>query len=145
MRETGGALLGWREGKRTVVQRVLGPGPKAKHGFRSFEPDASWQNEQGRRIYAESQRTVAYIGDWHTHPFGAPNPSRQDASTARLIAEDPGFRAPVPLYAILGKPLRQVAARPKWQIAIYEWRDDSFVPVRLHRLADPGRSSRGRP
>ncbi len=42
IRETGGALLGWRDGSGVVVAHVLGPGPEAKHGFSSFEPDAEW-------------------------------------------------------------------------------------------------------
>lgn len=134
-RETGGALLGWREGDVTVVARVLGPGPNAKHGFRSFEPDAAWQNEQGQRIYAETGRTVAYLGDWHTHPLGAPSPSSQDADTARLIATDSGFRAPVPLYAILGRSLRSIASRRPSQLVVYEWREGGFVQVRFHRFS----------
>jgi integrative and conjugative element protein (TIGR02256 family) len=135
-RETGGALFGWREGRATVVARVVGPGPNARHGVRWFEPDTAWQVVQGRRIYAESGRTIAYLGDWHTHPFGAPRPSSQDAETAKLIARDARFRAPTPLYAILGRSVRSLASLRPWRLVIYEWHDGRFVSPRLHSLGE---------
>lgn len=133
-RETGGALLGWRDGDATVVARILGPGPQARHGVRWFEPDVKWQNEQGSRIYRASGRTVAYLGDWHTHPLGAPRPSRQDAETAKLIAEDTAFRAAIPLYAILGRSLGSLASGSPWRLAVFEWRDDDFAAVTVHYM-----------
>lgn len=122
LRETGGALLGWRDGDETVVARVLGPGPNARHGRRYFEPDTEWQNAQGRRIYGESGRTIAFLGDWHTHPLGAPRPSRQDERTARMLAEDEHFRTPLPLYAIAGRSLLGLSHGNRWRLALFEWR-----------------------
>jgi integrative and conjugative element protein (TIGR02256 family) len=142
LRETGGALLGWRDGDETVVARVLGPGPRARHGRRSFEPDAEWQNAQGQRIYAQSGRTIAFLGDWHTHPLGPPRPSRQDERTARTLAEDEDFRTPIPLYAIAGRSLRRLAHGNGWHVAMYEWRGaDGLValtvePVKLNAPDD---------
>lgn len=101
-RETGGALLGWRSDNDAVIAQILGPGPKAQHGLRHFEPDGAWQVRMGQRIYEESGRTVAYLGDWHTHPLSPPAPSNTDELAAQLISEDPGFRAPSPLYAVIG-------------------------------------------
>ena len=115
LRETGGALLGWHEDGRYVIDRILGPGPDAKHRFASFEPDAKWQGREGARIYCESGRTVAYLGDWHTHPRSSPYPSGQDRMTARQIAEDPDFRMSRPLYAILGRTLRA----PRWRLRMF--------------------------
>lgn len=130
LRETGGALLGWREGDDSVVARVLGPGPKARHGRRFFEPDSEWQNEQGRRIYRQSGRTVAFLGDWHTHPLGAPRPSGQDKRTARILAEDADFRTPVPLYAIAGRRGRRgLALGHRWRLAMFEWQGEDGLIV----------------
>lgn len=120
LRETGGALLGWRDGDDTVVARVLGPGPDAKHGWSSFEPDAAWQNRQGASIYADSERTIAYLGDWHTHPRGATAPSSQDRRTAEMLATDAAFRTPIPLYAIAGRP-KWPRPHASWRLAVFEW------------------------
>lgn len=121
LRETGGALLGWRDGEDTVVARVLGPGPSARHRRRSFEPDTEWQNAEGRRIYADSARTIAFLGDWHTHPLGIPRPSRQDEQTAQILAEDARFRTPIPLYAIAGRSWRGLGRGDSWRLAMFEW------------------------
>lgn len=134
LRETGGALLGWREDDQYVVSRVLGPGPAAKHSLRHFEPDGTWQAQHGRTIYAESGRTVAYLGDWHTHPHTPPVPSARDRETARDIAHDPSFRATSPLYAILGRSLTMILQREMWDLVIYVWDSDELVPANLEIL-----------
>lgn len=128
LRETGGALLGWRDGPDAVVARGLGPGPRAQHGFRSFEPDAAWQVEQGRRIYRESNRTIAYIGDWHSHPIGALVPSAQDREAVETIATDPGFRAPQPLSAVVAGRL---AGRRQFRLTVYLWRGQQFDEMEI--------------
>lgn len=130
LRETGGALLGWRDGMDYVVSRALGPGPGAKHRFSSFEPDAEWQGQQGRRIYARSGRTIAYLGDWHSHPRGGATPSRQDIDTMNDIACDPDFRAPAPLSAIAvgsGFFRRRFSCR----LYVFVWNGQTLVPTEL--------------
>jgi integrative and conjugative element protein (TIGR02256 family) len=128
LRETGGALLGWRDGRDAVVAQILGPGPNAKHGFFSFEPDFEWQVEQGRRIYNSSNRCVAYIGDWHTHPFAAPSPSWTDRRAAKQISEDSGFRAPEPLSLIIGRSWRVSRSSDNSfnSLLVYAWRSGDF-------------------
>ncbi len=130
LRETGGALLGWCDEDEYVVARVLGPGPDAKHGLSSFEPDGPWQAERGAAIYKESGRTISYLGDWHTHPRGIPRPSSQDKKTAREIADDPDFRSPRPLYAIAGRSLRDLTRR-RWQLVMYVWTDDGLDEIEV--------------
>ena len=121
LRETGGALLGWRDGNDAVVAFVLGPGPKAQHRLSSFEPDGPWQAYQGTRIYEATDRLVAYIGDWHSHPRGGLRPSGQDRVAAQQIASDPDFRAPRPLSAIAGR-----TSRFGCRLAVYSWIKDEF-------------------
>lgn len=124
LRETGGALLGWRDGADVAVACVLGPGPGARHRVRSFEPDGPWQVAQGRKIYAATNRVVAYLGDWHTHPFGWPTPSGQDRTAARQIANDPGFRAPEPLSGIVGR-----APRGRSRLVVHAWDGEGLAPL----------------
>ncbi len=127
LRETGGALLGWRDGGDVVVRRILGPGPHARHGFSHFEPDHNWQGEEGRRIYEESKRTVAYVGDWHTHPRGAPRPSAQDRKTMAAIANDKDFRSPQPLSLILGRS----RFRRRRELHVYIWNGTTLEPIKV--------------
>jgi integrative and conjugative element protein (TIGR02256 family) len=136
-KETGGALLGWRDGRNAVVAAVLGPGPNAKHGFRSFEPDGEWQVAEGRRIYRESGRRIAYIGDWHTHPFAVPRPSTQDRSAVLSIADDPDFRAPNPLSAIIGAGWIEWLRRSD-VLMVYAWGGEHLHPMEIRpcRLDD---------
>lgn len=129
LRETGGALLGWHDETDVVVQMVLGPGPRAKHGFSHFEPDAQWQGNRGREIYTESGRTIAYVGDWHTHARGLPIPSRQDKRTMATIADDNDFRAPNPLSAILGRPLLSAVRRRPHELLVYVWNGKRLTPI----------------
>jgi integrative and conjugative element protein (TIGR02256 family) len=131
VRETGGALLGWRDGINAVISHVLGPGPAAKHGLRTFEPDAPWHAVESRKIYSATGRRVAYVGDWHTHPIALPLPSSQDRIAARTISDDPGFRAPRPLSAILGRERRLPWG--SWHLAVYVWVEDEFHPMEVDK------------
>lgn len=102
--ETGGILLGWRTSEHICVTSIVGPGPAACHSRTSFNPDAKWQSEQIAQLYAESNRRLAYLGDWHTHPGAAPNPSARDQQTLRAISRHPPARCPQPVMVILGQP-----------------------------------------
>jgi integrative and conjugative element protein (TIGR02256 family) len=134
LRETGGALLGWRDEKSALVIAVLGPGPEASHGYSHFEPDGEWQQREGERHYRESGRTVAYLGDWHSHPHGGPYPSRQDRQTARMVAEDEAFRAPQPLYAIASKRWYELR-NPSWRLKVLEWHEGRLQEMELRVLS----------
>ena len=126
--ESGGVLLGYRDvGDSRLIQVLdqIGPGPRAVHKPRRFEPDAEWQAERVASAYADSGRIATYLGDWHSHPRGFATPSELDRSTAREIARYAAARAPNPLIVILhGKP-------GAWNIAAHRrgrWR---LRPIRV--------------
>jgi len=101
--ETGGVLLGYRgEGGDVVVTDVVGPGPNASHARASFVPDHGYHDGEIARLYAESGRRHAYLGDWHSHPGGSCALSRTDRRTLRRIATTAEARAPEPLMLIVG-------------------------------------------
>lgn len=102
LRETGGVLLGWRNGADVVVSHVVGPGPNAQHRRTAFHPDSAWQAARIGELYEESGRRLEYLGDWHTHPGGRPWPSRRDERTLRHIAGSAEARCPDPVMVILG-------------------------------------------
>lgn len=110
--ETGGILLGWRTSRtEVVVTHLVGPGPLAERTATSFKPDADWQQDRIDEVYEASGRTVAYLGDWHTHPKGTPVLSRTDLRTLRRIARHGDARMPQPVMAVL-------AGGPEWRIAV---------------------------
>ena len=88
--ETGGVLLGWREGHDRIVTGLIGPGPMALHGRYAFIPDHRWQVENIRRVFAETRGDLDYLGDWHTHPVGAAQMSEIDRRTlTRMVRKAP--------------------------------------------------------
>jgi integrative and conjugative element protein (TIGR02256 family) len=129
--ESGGVLLGYRYPSRREPIRVvsqIGPGPKAVHRRNRFEPDGAWQDAEITRAYETSGRTLAYLGDWHSHPRGSGRPSALDRSTARAIAACAAARAPQPLLLILhGGP-------HEWSLAPHLYRRRRLSRARLHVL-----------
>lgn len=103
--ESGGVLMGYADRADhdlIMVTAQIGPGPKASHRRRRFEPDADWQCDEVARCYAQSGRIATYLGDWHSHPGGSARPSRLDRKTARNISRSHEARVPRPLMVILG-------------------------------------------
>lgn len=129
--ETGGMLLGYSspgtEPEELMVQAVTGPGPDAVHLTNRFEPDATWQQQRLAEAYERSGRTTTYLGDWHTHPGGAPTASRADRRTARRIARTQAARMPRPLMLILG--VRTVGDEQQETILVYRWETRTLVAV----------------
>lgn len=79
--ETGGVLLGWRDGADSIVADLIGAGPQALHGRHLFLPDHAWQLRELRAAFAVSKGDLDYLGDWHTHPSGVAEMSKQDHRT----------------------------------------------------------------
>lgn len=100
--ETGGIILGERATAAgdIVIHHLVGPGPKAKRRFRSFEPDTAYTQIELERAWFASGGAITYLGDWHTHPWGPLRPSQPDLEAMRLIAETPSFQTPYPLSLI---------------------------------------------
>ena len=102
-RETGGILLGyWSTPQEAVITAIVGPGPKAVHRKRSFQPDSSYHELEIARHYADSGRTETYLGDWHTHPKASAYMSSRDESTLQALADYAPARLATPIMMILG-------------------------------------------
>lgn len=100
-KETGGVLMGYWSDNDVVITNLIGPGPKAVHKRRSFTPDDQWQANEIAKIYNESKRVITYLGDWHSHPYGAPELSIKDLVTLFRVARHKPARAPKPVMGIL--------------------------------------------
>lgn len=100
--ETGGILLGYRNGRDIVIRAYVDAGPKAQRWPHGMRPDADYQAAAVATAFTESQGTMTYLGDWHTHPGSAPSPSKRDRKTLRNIAVEAEAQCPEPLMLILG-------------------------------------------
>jgi integrative and conjugative element protein (TIGR02256 family) len=84
--ETGGLLIGWRDGEHVVVRGWLQlgtPNPRTNR----FEIDAKRANKALRyHLRKTSDQLEGYVGAWHTHPALAPASGR-DLETFTTSAE----------------------------------------------------------
>lgn len=127
-RETGGALLGYRQGEAVVVRALVLGGPKARHRRSSFHPDGPWQESQIARSYAASGRIDTFLGDAHSHPAGVPRLSRRDRLTLRDTALHRQSRAPRALSAILA------SEDGRWTLAVWEFGYGRIWPCRVRHI-----------
>lgn len=107
--EAGGALMGYvnDNGSKILITKIIGPGPEAVHNRMSFIPDYAYQEEEIARLYSESERTLVYLGDWHSHPNGAAALSGTDQRTLINISSYPEARIAFPIMVLLsGRPDR---------------------------------------
>ncbi len=111
--ESGGVLLGyWADPHQVVVTNAVGPGPRASHTRTHFRPDYAYQENEIARVYTASGFRLTYLGDWHSHPGGAPHMSAKDRQTLKRIASFEPARAPKALLAIL-------AGLDTWELSIW--------------------------
>lgn len=101
--ETGGMLIGYIASTgEPVVTSIIGPGPNAKHRRFKFTPDGPYQQSMLEAHFRETDGHETYIGDWHTHPRGAPTLSYLDKCTLARIAKEPRSQTSQPVMMILG-------------------------------------------
>jgi integrative and conjugative element protein (TIGR02256 family) len=111
--ETGGMLIGYvGDNGEPVVNNVIGPGPKARHGKFKFVPDGGYQQEALEKIFLNTEGRETYLGDWHTHPKGGNSPSYIDKRTLAKIAHEPASGTKYPIMAILG------GGSPLWKLGV---------------------------
>ncbi len=86
--ETGGILLGPPHARDPIlVTHAIGPGPRALRTYVRFERDTAWCQEQLSDL--QQMLPVEWIGDWHSHPDSAFEPSFKDVLTAQSLVDDP--------------------------------------------------------
>lgn len=96
--ESGGILLGYRrEFHLHIVEATTPQRSDRRARFHFFRRDSHHQNLAVKR-WKESNQTIDYLGEWHTHPQGLPVPSQLDLVEWRKIYNG----APPMLFIILG-------------------------------------------
>ena len=102
-KETGGVLMGelYPSSNRIKITHIL----VCKHTNNSrygLELNIECLQEQMNKIWKDSNGTITYLGDWHTHPEFNPKPSYIDYKTFVKNYYISKFEQNILLYIILG-------------------------------------------
>lgn len=117
-RETGGILVGRRQGGDVIVTAASGPGPNAKATEQLFERDGPFCQEFLERVAARSEIPVDYVGEWHSHPASDATPSPRDTRSLEDTARDPDYLTESPVMVIVAFPTG-VGAPPEYSCTCY--------------------------
>jgi integrative and conjugative element protein (TIGR02256 family) len=83
--ESGGILIGCYRGPHVEITGYTAPGTKdIRLPYRFIKQDDKHQHH-ATNAWRISGGTDTYIGEWHTHPRGAPRPSSIDNQTWREL------------------------------------------------------------
>lgn len=83
--ESGGVLLGFRRADHLHIVEATHPQSKDKRSRFSFDRLDSHHQKFAMRRWIESDETMDYLGEWHTHPQEQPTPSSVDIGAWRTI------------------------------------------------------------
>ena len=88
--ESGGILLGSKDiaSKRYIVEDFTYPDPGDERSPWYFIRKKDPSNEAIREAWEESEGTINYLGEWHTHDEDMPTPSSTDKKLVREDVED---------------------------------------------------------
>lgn len=76
--EAGGLLLGYRHGNNFEITKVTVPYPDDIQKRTYFERN-DWNHLSiFSRLRKHTNRTISFLGEWHTHPESKPTPSSLD-------------------------------------------------------------------
>ncbi|MGH7965101.1 MAG: Mov34/MPN/PAD-1 family protein [Candidatus Binatia bacterium] len=100
-KETGGILIGRYEndGNVAVVTAASERPVDSSAGRAWFQRGISGLTAKLRARWVHGEY---YLGEWHSHPGGAPDPSNNDIREMRSIAIDTRYRCPKPIMVIAG-------------------------------------------
>jgi integrative and conjugative element protein (TIGR02256 family) len=101
--ETGGILIGRRDGRRIIITTATGAGPNATEERTKFLRDGVFCQQMLREAM-ESDPHVTYVGEWHSHPKGPVWPSARDVQSLREISVDSDSNTEAPVMIIVALP-----------------------------------------
>ena len=129
--ETGGVLIGRYsdDNRLAVVVEATDPPSGSSATAVSFERSATGLAESLTEYW---NKGLHYVGEWHYHPTGRPQPSMRDRKQMIQISDDPAYDCPVPILVVVGEA--------RSEKAIQVWVTYEGQPVRLLEQADcPGK------
>jgi len=126
-RETGGILIGrYSENLTTALVTVATPPPiDSRKGFAWFTRGSFGLQALLARLWKHDR--TQYLGEWHYHPFSAPQPSNLDKRSLAEVAKDSKYQCRAPILLIVGGDPRQ--REPQLYVGVYERRLDALIPL----------------
>lgn len=130
--ETGGVFFGKYTTAHdcAIITEIVGPSTDSQSGKTWFKRgikglkkkiDSLWRN-----------RNEYYLGEWHFHPSGAPQPSRTDENQMQQIAESSRYNCPEPILIIVGG---FVPNQLRMQVYVFP-RGRTYVELHDYRTAE---------
>lgn len=100
--ETGGILIGsYTDASDCAVVTEISSAPSdSRSGKHWFLRGIRGLQARLDRLWRRNGKF--YLGEWHFHPFGTPNPSPTDIEQMREISESEQYHCPEPVLLILG-------------------------------------------
>jgi integrative and conjugative element protein (TIGR02256 family) len=86
--ESGGILIGAYRGPHLEISSFTTPGPQDLCQPYSFVKQDPRHQRSATKVWKRSGGKDTYVGEWHTHPFGRPEPSMIDKQGWRDITVD---------------------------------------------------------
>jgi integrative and conjugative element protein (TIGR02256 family) len=107
--ETGGVLVGhYDDSHHEAIVEMLAPKPSDSTERRSaFVRGTKKLKDFLSSLWRFTTPRLHYIGEWHTHPDGVPEPSSTDRDSMWAIATDEREMCPEPILVILGGNFRE--------------------------------------
>lgn len=123
--ETGGVLIGRYEddGRAAVIEEATDRPEGSLFGTFRFGRGSTGLTELLQDRWATGRH---YLGEWHFHPSGSPQPSGRDHRTMKGIALQGRYHCDAPLLLILGQ---NTEGAPHLSLHVYPRGAD---PIRLH-------------
>lgn len=121
--ETGGILIG-RYGAETWSADIVEATPKPKGSSAGWFWFRRSPNGLGRLLEERWREGLYYVGEWHFHPAGAPNPSGPDIRAMQKLALDEAYNCPSPILLILGG-----SPKTRWSISATLFRDGHAIHI----------------
>lgn len=101
--ETGGILVGYLEYGILFITGASDSGPHSTESPTLFVRDSEYCQDYLEQIETESCRKIRYVGEWHSHPSSAFNPSQTDIKSLESIARQDHYAVDEAVSIILSK------------------------------------------
>jgi integrative and conjugative element protein (TIGR02256 family) len=100
--ETGGVLAGYRNTCSWVISHPMAPSPQNRSGHRWLKRHRIDAQRFIDTVFDESNGTVNYLGEWHTHPVSCPSTSPEDRQMLRDLLRTSVLEIPFLIGIIVG-------------------------------------------